>query len=342
MQNNEELNEEVETQNDLNLDDDIELDILESIKEVEDKEAQQAPDSQEAEKPQETTEQPAQETKTEPSEEIKAPAAWELEDKEWFNGLDPRAKEPHLKRAKAMDRHFHTKNQELAETKRSYSDIDQAVQPYETEWNSRGIGRAQAIQALAAANKRLETDPRGALIELMSNHGLTVQDLQEGAASEQPSMPQMTPQMQQILERQQALEAKLSQQEQADQVAKQQAELSEIYAVRDETDASGRYLRPEMHDDNFARSLMTVYNSLKATAEGKSHKEIASQAYTALTGKVVGAPSKAQANPTQKINAQRAALSVPGNSVSSVAPITDVPDSVDDTVDQVMAEFGFA
>ncbi len=344
MQENENQEPEiVEAQEELNLDEDIELDILESLEEVENKEKEAPTDSQQEPAKVETKqEEPAKEAQSEPVEDLKAPATWTLEQKEWFNQQDPVAKKAHLSRAQNLERLTHEAMQTKAEIKKEYSDIDEAVKPYEAKWNAKGISRSQALRALAEANDKLDEDPIAGTLQILASYGLTVDDLVNGAQNgEAQPQAQANPQMQQMQQELAAMKNHFTSQQQADQSAKQQQELSQIYTVRDETDASGRYLRPEMHDEKAAELIGKQYMFYKSQGIPGTAKELMTKSYSAYKASLGQPTAPASATPIQKQNAQRAALSVPGSSVSSVAPIVDVPDSVEDTVDQVFAEFGY-
>lgn len=95
---------------------------------------------------------------------IQAPDHWSDEDRETFGGLPSAAQEYLLKREKQYEKGI----QEKAEALKPFQD---ALQPYRSTLQMRGMTEAQAVKAWANAQAMLDSDPVNALKALVSQYG---------------------------------------------------------------------------------------------------------------------------------------------------------------------------
>ncbi len=350
LDGNQESSEEttVESEGDrpLSQTEDIELDIRESMQEIEVEEKPEGGEPVEAEQPTTEEAKPQQEgTEDKPQ----PPAGWSAEEKEWFNKQPVEAQRIHAKRAAQTEARMHQATQEAAGIRKEYSDIDQAIKPYENEWRMKGIDRAQGIQFLAAASKKLEEDFTGGMALLAQQNGTSLRQLADaeemgepnGHQATAPQQPQSAdPRLQELSQTVNYLmnEIQSGKQSQADQAA--EARRQAFQSVRDETDSAGRYLRPELHDESFVNGQMVpMLNSLHMQFPGEKPNDLLRRAYTAITQK---AP-ESLVQPTQTPNANRAGLSVRGKPIGTPKPQEDFDPnaSVEDDIKAAMREHGW-
>lgn len=341
----------------LSTDDSIELDIRESIEELKKSQNGDKPVVQtegEAEKSQATPEKPAvnnspvkevgKATKepakeAEKTQSIAAPATWTVEGKQWFNAQPLEVKKELAKRTTDMERQFHKVTTEAATIKREYSDIDDAIRPFEKEWASRGVSRSQAIRNLVAANAYIEKDLKGGLEMIARSYGTSLSELANKEDGTESNGAALNTHLQPLMARIQSLESELQAARQEREGQSRQSVLSELYSVRDETDASGRYLRPELHDENFVSQLGPVYQGLQQSFPSATPREILLKAYTALTGKTIE-PQRVQAQTQEhREKARQATSSVRGTPAAKRPQETRKgPEDPEDTIRQVIRE----
>lgn len=316
---------------------DVELDVREAIEELkgeQPKDENNVDEGQEQGKAEEEGEAkiavkaPAQQSPNvgpkavDPAKEtgpIAPPSTWSAKGKEWFNRQPPEAQRELAKRQSDMERQFHKVTTEAASVKREYSDIDEAVRPYEKEWLAKGVSRGQAIRSLCAANAYLEHDlPRG-LEAIARSYGKTLQqvvDELEGGENGR-SAHEEDPRLQKLLERISYLENEVNGVRQERSSKERSATLQELYSVRDETDSTGTYLRPELHDESFVQEQIAPrYRKLYEALPGATARQLILEAYMAATGKNPET-IRAQAQANHREKARRASLSVRGSTVAS-------------------------
>ena len=137
----------------------------------------------------------------------------------------------------------------------------------------------------------------------------------------------------------QQLEERLLYEERAKEAAATESVLSEFHAVRDEMDYQGRYLRPELHDDQAVQAMTPIMQGLKQSFPELSPRELLLRAYTAYTGKPA-IPTRTQ--PAQHVNnARKASLSVRGSSTSAASPKPKAaPDDPEEHIREIYREIG--
>ena len=352
-----EIVEEVTEDREISEIEDIELDTLEAYNEekakLEDEEGVEPAPEQEA-SPEQEGQAPEQEQSEEPNtEKLEPPASWKAEGKEWFYKQPVEAQQEIARRGKDLDNEMHAMKEERASYRQRYEPIDRALMPHRDRWHAKGISEDRAIMSLATADKMLEDDLVGGLDFLAKSRGTTIQEIADvianGHESKIPS-PQVaqTPQnvpYQQLADELQYLRSEVQEQKQAKVAEAQQAELADIHALRDEQDVAGRFLRPEMHDEAFAKEhIVPFYQNLKAQYPDQSPKELMEKAYTAVTGKAVTQqPLGLSSNNNIRSRNSGATRSVRGSAIASPkeAP-QEVPDSVEETLLQDARALGFS
>lgn len=341
---------------------DIELDVLEAYNELKDGNnddeggetppAEAAPEAEPVvEEVEEVEEEGEEEEVKQPAETFDPPASWKAEEKEWFYSQPPEAQREFSRRGKDLDNKIHEYNEKLSGYSQRYAALEEAIAPYREHWHGQGMREDQAIMSLAAADKILNEDLVSGLDFLAKQRGTTIQEVAEVLANgHESTLP--TPQVGNnqntayngLQEQLQYLTSKVQEQEQAKERESQQQELSEIHELRDEKDLAGRFLRPEMHDEAFAKEqLIPMYQNLKAQQPNQSPKTLMEQAYRAITGKVVSSPSVGLSSNNNKIRSRNsvAARSVRGSAVATPKEAPQpVPDSVEETLLQEARALG--
>lgn len=362
----EDTQEEVETEveeREITDSEDIELDALEAYEELKNGDSGEGGETpptaeasvelpKEAALPEEGEAQEEEAVAIEPEEILDPPASWKAEGKEAFDKLPIEIKRDIHRRGKDLDNEIHLAKEQSAGYRQRYGALEEAISPYREYWHGRGMREDQAIMSLAAADKILEEDLVSGLDFIAKQRGTTIQEvanvLANGHESTLPTPgvaqgPQNT--TYEALQNQlQYLTSKVQEQEQAKAAESQEQELAEIHSLRDERDLAGRHLRPEMHDEAFAKEqLIPMYQDIKARNPNQSPKEAMEQAYRAVTGKVVQSPVGLSSNNNQiRSRNQGAARSVRGSAVAAPKEVPlPVPDSVEDTMLQEARALGY-
>lgn len=274
--------------------DDIELDIRESIEEVKARngegEKEYENEEQEDEEQEGQEEQKLLKPDTQPKEEkpkaeyIDPPHTWRAEDKEAFKKWPVEAQKEFRRRHDEMERQFHRINTDWRKVKTEYEDIDRAVSGFEKSWAAVGITRGEGIQRLARAQMMLDANPAQAITQIARSYGLQVQIAGQNGGNGHVS-PQIDPTVQALREELNSIKQTFTTREQQAQRQANEAKLSEFHGVRDETDEFGRYLYPELHDDQFVENLAPLYAAFEKTNPDLSPAELLKRAYSAQTGK---------------------------------------------------------
>lgn len=281
-------------------------------------------------------------------EVIQPPASWKVEAKEWFNAQPIEAKRELARRVADHERQFTKITQELQAEKRKYSEIEKAIEPYREQWHLSGVDETRAIRSLAAADAMLKKDFEGGMSMLAKMKGMTLRQLadkiegQNGANTSQ-SQPDFNnianPHLLNLESKVRELEERLlSEQKEKERIAIDSA-LNDLYELRDETDAYGRYLRPELHDNDTVSKLVPLVEGLSLSFPNEKPRELLLRAYTAYTGKPAIQTRVPQTNHVE--NAKKASLSVRGSPSGVTMPKkSEVPDSVEDTAMMIARQMG--
>lgn len=189
----------------------------------------------------------AQETASAEAESIKAvepqkeaiepPSHWSEEHKELFRRQSPEAQQFVLERHKAMEGDYTRKAQEIAEQRKQFESIQQAIEPYRPMLAARGISEQQALRTLFEAQRRLDTDPNSALAELARSYGVAFAPPAESTGFVDPEVDSLKQQLTK-------LQQDLALRDQREQAARQQTLQQTIDEFRYAKDAKGEPLHP--------------------------------------------------------------------------------------------------
>lgn len=278
--------------------DDIGEDLLKALDELETPPDLETETEEEPEPPQEAAGQP--ETKEQPEDkpqiEVKrkelyeAPTDWTAEEKEMFYKAPKKVREAFHRRSKEMQAQFTRVTQRIAEKERQVDDIVGVTNKYIAKWGRAGLTPAQAVSALASMQDRLTAPEvqhrKEAFAELFVNSGLTADDFMDILQGAGKTLPQ-----QQVEQRQQPqlTQADIARQQYIDSMMQQQylaqvnTAVQQIEAVRNERDATGRFIYPKMHDQNFLETqIKPLAMTMMQQQPGLNWGEAARRAYLAL------------------------------------------------------------
>ena len=227
-----------------------------------------------------------------PPERLKA------QEKEMFKNLPKSLKKAFNRSVSELEGSMTRANQEasrriqLAESQSS--GIIEAIRPYLTEWGEQGFTAQSAIAALAASHAKL-TNPKTskqAYEELGRNLGIVTgapsqngEQNHEVDISNHPVVKELKSQLQGLQQKYEPV--LLNHQRQVDAQHQNIASsiVEEISAIREETDASGRYLYPELHDDEILlNTVKPLVSAIVGNVRGISYGEATRRAIATLRG----------------------------------------------------------
>lgn len=166
------------------------------------------------------------------------PEHWAAEHKELFKNQTPEAQEFLLERHKAMEGDYTRKSQEVADVRRQYDTIRDALAPYEQDFARSGLDHAGAVRQLAHWHSALKTGGRAAVEELARTYGIdmTVED------SREPADPALQP----ILNELHGLKQTMTEQQKQAQLEHQAQLEAEVAAFESAKDEQGKLLHPHL------------------------------------------------------------------------------------------------
>lgn len=212
----------------------------------EDAEIVEEPEAQEAEA-QEV--EPEEVVEPEPATpEIQPPSSMTENDREAFRDLPPSAKAFIVRREAERDRALNHKFSELAQTRRQYAEIEQAIRPHANRLSRSGRPVGQVIDNVLAWEEYYEKDPANALLEHAGSLGLNIADLanmqQQGGGYIQPN-----PEFQELSQKLEKLETSLGGIEEQKQEQLTQYIRSEASAFIQNTDTNGHLQDPSTYQE---------------------------------------------------------------------------------------------
>lgn len=205
-------------------------------------EAEDAPEtaSDDAEDEASATEGDDQQEEPEDSTEppLDAPQHWSAVDKEKFGQMPREAQEWAIERDRAMTADYTAKTQELAAQRQAHEPLNRVLEQVRPNLQRAGVSDDQYISRLIDADRRLQTDPAGAIKWLAANAGLDLSTL-EYVGGDVPD-----PQIAALQQRIQGLEGHLTQAEQRIQEERQAETQGRIDSFAVEKDADGNLKYP--------------------------------------------------------------------------------------------------
>lgn len=276
------------------------------------------------------------------------PERLSLELKEKFHQLPQEFKEVVSKSVNELEGYTTKVLQDAQRERAEINSIREVTKHYAPEWHQRGLTEAQAIAEYAATDRAL-LNPETRLptvAKLLKNLGITpemVYQFQQGGGAPQQNLQQnfQKPLTEAEVVRIWQQEQEKAQQQYATQ-ARQQAEQSaaqEVLLVKNEVGANGRYLYPELHDDNYIQRVKPFVAAIRESQPHLSFGEATKQGIFRLRvaeGRA-GTPSSSQPKLSQqeqeRIN--RASVSVRSRGNPSM-PTTAIPEN-ESVRDSIMA-----
>jgi hypothetical protein len=181
------------------------------------------------------------------SDQILAPEHWPQEDKDRFNALNElgeqgkEAQQWMLDRHKAMEADYTRKTQEIADFKRNWSDLDQAIQPYVEGLKQAGVTPAQYFMNLGKADQFLQQDPEAAIQWLADKYGV---NLGNYGGEKTPESQEISSLKKQINELRQGID----QDKQSQYQTEVNTQIEKIQSFMDAKDESGALMHPFAED----------------------------------------------------------------------------------------------
>jgi hypothetical protein len=263
------------------------------------------------------------------------PQRFKAHEKEVFNRLPKPLKRAVHETIDNLERMAKAATQEARREAAESRAIREAVRPYllqKPELMEAGYSESQFVRDLVAAHINLTNSERqrGSWLAIGAEF-LKPDELQKiqqivGGAAQQGAVAQTDPALQQRLNR---LESILGQQEQQQTTQAANHIINEVEGLRQQTDNSGRYLYPELHDGAYLQQVKPLVSALVGTTSCPTYADAFRQAVLLNRGQQGGNGAPAQVNqaslPPQATKA--AAISVRGKSTapSRMEDIQDIP-----------------
>ncbi len=203
--------------------------------------------------------------------EAQAPWDWNNEAKEEFRKLPKEAQSIILKRSKEWEA---LRNRQKAELDRQFQenhDIHRVVNSHRQNWALEGITPSQVLEHYAALHNFIKHDPAGAVRWIASQNGI---DLNEAATFQEEEVDPAYQELQQEL---QELKAWRQQQETFAQQQHFHSTSSDIQSWAEETDPSGRSIRPffqQVYSD-----MLPIVDYMRRAEPSKPNRIILQEAY---------------------------------------------------------------
>jgi len=317
----------------------VEDDVKEALKQLEE---------EQEEEPEEPLEEEQKEEINQQDDFILPPERFNAEGKEWFNSLDPEGKRHIAKTIKDLEKHYQRSWREAAELKheleterQSVRNLISAAEPHLKTWGLKGLTAEQAIAQLCAFQTLSLEDPDEALRALAKSTGRQI-EIKNAQSEPRQQNYQPDPLVHELRNEIESLKRA-----QYQPILEQVVHTidHEFNDLKNTITPDGRYMYPDMHDNDFVFS--NVEPLARTIAERQPNlpwREIISRAYAAAGGRVLSAST----NQATRLNgkrhieiAKRARLSAPSSQASSSMDLPDeVPDKPQDTVRLAMSMLG--
>ena len=256
--------------------------------------------------------------------EVAAPSRFDAASKTLFNKLPPKLKKDVSSMISGFQGEYTKSHQKYIAATKEAQHVVEAVRPYllaHPELQAQGYTESKLISGLIASHQNL-TNPKTkhqAYVNLGRELGIDTTQIESEAPTQEGDITNH-PQFQAL---QGQLNAVTSRIEQADGAQHQQVVsniVSEMKLVQGETDASGNFLYPELHNDAFLEQAKPLVSALKRSLPELSYGDALKRAHATLTG---SSPQSANPKVPQQNNiperATSAAVSVRGKVSSPVS-----------------------
>ena len=226
------------------------------------------------------------EDKPEAEKPIEAPVSWTAEAKEKFAKLPPDVQTYITQRESEREKLLTQKSTEFSEHQRKYEALEQILAPRRQALAASYGGEAQALNQLFQLSDFADRDPQGFVQWFAQQRGINLQNAQPVA--DDVYVDPVTQQLQQKLT---SIEQKISTQEQAQIVARQETVRNEIAVFKDEKDEAGNLINPYFDE------VKAEMASLMQTGAAKNLKhayEMAQWANSTVRQKILESQTKAK------------------------------------------------
>lgn len=207
-------------------------------------------------------------------EPILTPLSWQKAHKEEFKALPRNIQKIIAVREGEREAAFTRRMQEAAEAQRSAQELLETITPYQQKFALEGRALPTILQQMFEWHGLLEQDPRAGLLALARSYGLSPQELVSVASQQQQSYsPEYLALQQRLME----LEGSLSEREERAHAELYGNLVSEVERFAEETDASGKVLRPYI--SHVYLDMQPIVTRLRAENPTASPSQILQEAY---------------------------------------------------------------
>lgn len=277
--------------------------------------------------------------------ELLAPERFDLKTKEIFNQLPPELKKAVHSTVKNLEGMATRATQDARKAAEDNRFIQEAVQPYVAEFGRLGLTAPQGIATLLAAHKRLVTPEtsKEAYIALGKDLGFDTSFLEQDGEStngnvdlsKHPQIQQLAAENKRLREMIEPVHSGIQKQQQSQNDAAEAQIFNELTSVINETDSSGRYVNPKLHEEEFLEAWKPLVSALIRTDKTiKTYKEAGQRAYDRLVGR--SSSQSNQAKLPQNNRSVTAGVSVRGRNSAPISAreLTETEISKDETPEQ--------
>lgn len=286
------------------------------------------------------------------AEDYEPPARLSIREKETFNRLPKELKPAVARLFRDHEARFTKTQQEASRLVEENRSIWDAVRPYASSIASRNMTVPQALSGLLESHKAL-TNPETALnawATIGAQIGIKPEKLGKFLSEIQPELPhlsgasqpqQRNPEYEELRQKYEALESRLKKQDDEAFQSSVAPIIAEGQAVAKETDSSGRYLYPELHDpETFSTRVKPLVSAYAEIFPNLTYGQLLKKAVHEIRGGSkdegnFGALNQTRFTAQTNNRAQAASASVRGRSAPSSVGQTlpdKIPDGARDTV----------
>lgn len=241
-----------------------------------------------------------------PAEEVVAPQVLSAEEKQDFNKMPVAAKKSFKRMADNFIANAQRHVQKAIEKEREASGVLEAVKPYFNEWNMRGVKVGQGVAQLCAIWDDLHKNREEAYVKLIARVGLNPQKVAQLLGGGQtPSQNQNFSLPNELTQKIDSAYTFAQTQQQREQEYRQAQESNfwaqvgaGVDAARNETDTSGNYRYPQLHDQQYVQQIAPLIAQLHRADPRSSFPDLAKRAVQMVEAS--GAALRGQQLPQQQ------------------------------------------
>jgi hypothetical protein len=197
---------------------------------------------------------------------IEAPQSWSAEARAHWAKLPPEAQQYIAQREGEAHKEITSRGEKL----KAFEPLDGVLQSYKDDLSRRGVQPAQAVAMLLEAQRKLDADPLGGLVNIGLTYGIDLRPLLNGQA---PQVAQPDPRVQQL----EARVNELLQQVSARQQQEEQQVVSQAEALVTE------FKKDKPYFQDVETEMLALIPALRQRHPEASHKELLQKAYESAT-----------------------------------------------------------